>query len=100
MWILQLNPMVSNAETVVPVVRAETREQLLTFMDSEIVGNYQDGQWSKCFRQGGPLEWFNPPLGGEAWIGVPAFVDVGTEYDWQQRAAEEFRRLQNSIPGV
>jgi hypothetical protein len=100
MWILQLNPMTANAERVVPVVRAETREALEMFMAGEIVGPYQDGQWHKCFKQGGRLEWFNPPLGGEAWIGVPAFVDIGTEQDWMSRAADDFHQLEIEIPSI
>jgi hypothetical protein len=100
MWILRLNPMTSNAETVVPLVRAETREQLEAFMASETVTPYQDSQWGKTFRQGGPLEWFNPPMGGEAWIGVPAIVDVGTEQDWAAQAVADFRNFQMSIPSI
>lgn len=100
MWILRLNPMVSNAETVVPIVRAETREELEAFIVAETVEPYQDGQWHKVFRKDGPLEWCNPPMDGTAWIGVPAIVDVGTEQDWAIRAVEEFRSFQISIPSV
>ena len=100
MWILQLNPMTASAEDVVPVVRAETREQLEMFMAGEIVGPYQDGQWSKCFKQGGRLEWFNPPFGDQAFINVPCFVDIGTEEDWAARARERFQQIQFDIPSV
>ena len=100
MWILQLTPMTSNAENVVPIFRGATREALEAFMDAESVEPYTDGQWHKVFRQGGPLEWFNPPLGDEAWIGVPALADVGTEHDWAAQAIERFRRLESSIPAV
>jgi hypothetical protein len=46
------------------------------------------------------LEWFNPPMGGEAWIGVPCCVDIGTEQDWMSRARDEFHQLEIEIPSV
>jgi hypothetical protein len=102
MFVLQLNPMRSNAENVVPVARAETREVLLDFLRREAVESYiSDNQWRKCFRQGGPLEWFNDPGPHmEPWIGVPAIVDVGTRDDWMRRAGERYDREMASIFAV
>jgi len=100
MWILQLNPMTGQAENVVPVVRAESREALEAFMVAESGPMYMDGRWSKCFKQGGLLEWFNPPFGDQAFINVPCFVDIGTEDDWAARARERFQQIQFDIPSV
>src|SRR5208282_1970651 len=93
MWVLQLNPMTANAERVVPVACAETREQLQAFMNEQAVEPYQDGQWGKVFRQGSMLEWYNPPCGGQAFIDIPAFVDIGTEEDWAREAVERYRHF-------
>jgi hypothetical protein len=100
MFVLQLNPMTSNAENVVPVVRAETREAIEALLNSETVEPYTDGQWRKVFRQGGMLEWYNPPMGGESWIGVPAIADIGTADDWARLAREEYERVVSTIPQV
>jgi hypothetical protein len=92
MWVLQLNPMTANAERVVPVACAETRQQLEAFMNEQTAPEpYRDGQWGKVFRQGSTLEWFNPPFGDESFIGTPAFVDIGTEDDWAQEAIQRYR---------
>lgn len=98
MFVLQLNPMQSNAENVVPVFRAESREELMALLQGEQVEPYTtDNQWRKCFRQGGPLEWFNYPDGGYAWIDVPAIVDIGTREDWMRQAGERYDR---TIAGI
>ena len=97
MWILQLNPMQGNAEQVSPVAYAETKEALILLLKRERTEPYQDGQWHKCFRRG-VLEWFNDPGPNmEPWIGVQAFVDVGTEADWMRQASEEFQRLRSKL---
>jgi hypothetical protein len=96
MYILQLNDMRSSQiEITSPVARAETREELEAFIERERVETYKDGQWSKSFRQGGPLEWRNPPWGFEEHI-----IDVQTEDDWAARARENYRELKNSIPEI
>ena len=63
MWVLWLNPMTANFERRSPVAWAETKEALDRFVAAEKVEAYKDGPWHKVFRQGGPLEWFNPPEG-------------------------------------
>ena len=92
MFVLRLNPMQCNAEVTQPVARAETREALLDFMRRERVDPYTtDNRWNKCFRQDGPLEWFNDPGPSmEPWIGVSAIVDIGTRDDWMRVAGERF----------
>lgn len=62
-WVLLLNDMRSpKVEIQTAVVKAETREELEVFLQSERVEPYRtDDRWGKCFRQGGPLEWFNLP---------------------------------------
>ena len=84
MWVLQLNDMrASQIEIVHPVARAETREALQAFMDRERVEPYNDERWGKSFRQGGPLEWCNPPFSGDR-----AIVHVGSREEAAQRAAD------------
>jgi hypothetical protein len=93
MWALQLNPMTANAEQIVPVAVAETEQDILALLERETVEPYTDGQWRKAFRQGGILEWFNPPFpGGEVWTGVPAVVDIGTEAEWVNDAIDVAKR--------
>ena len=92
MWALQLNPMTANAEQVVPVAVGETEQDIIALLERDTVEPYTDGQWRKVFRQGGILEWYNPPMGGAAWIGVPAVVDIGTEEDWINDAVEAMKQ--------
>ena len=77
MYTLMLNKMASGwSEELTPVAKAETVEELIHFVASERVPDYHDPienplpdtpgcqhpkYWHKCFRKGGPLEWFNPP---------------------------------------
>lgn len=94
MWILQLNPMPSNAENIVPVAWAETKEELEQLLQDEKVESYRDGDWYKSFKQGGPLEWYNPPSEvGDVWIDVPAMLDVGSCEDWIQDTINRYNQL-------
>lgn len=93
MFVLQLNDMrSSNIENIEPVARAETAEALEKFMAGETVEGYKDGNWGKCHRAGGPLEWFNKPFSMDQHI-----VDVGTVEDWVRDAAE---RYENNIMSI
>lgn len=67
MWLLYLNDMrSSNVENVNLVANAETEEEIKSFLERERVEHYVDGQWGKCFRKDGPLEWYNDlPMFGE-----------------------------------
>lgn len=89
-FVLGMNDMrASNVERVRPVARARTAEALIELLDRERVEPYVDGQWRKCFRRGGPLEWKNDPephgfaIGGIAEVFVvtdaPLEVQVLTE---------------------
>jgi hypothetical protein len=81
MWILMLNDMRSaHFEDLEPVARAATKEALVELVKREQVETYKgEGpnaykptiMYSKNFREGGPLEWFNLPFGDRH------FVDVG-----------------------
>ena len=105
MFVLQLNPMRSNAENVVPVVRAETEQRLRDFLANETVESYVDEgsahPWHKAFRKGGPLEWYNPPNENmEVWVGVQAIADIGSREDWARRAELEYEETIARIPFV
>lgn len=84
MWVLLLNDMrYSQIEILDAVAKAETKEELLAFLDGEKVEMYRDGQWGKTYKQGGALEWRNPPWNfkdGEH------FVNVGTREEWATNA--------------
>ena len=61
-WVLYLNDMrMPKIEYAELAVVAPTRERIMEILAAETVEPYRDGQWAKTFRQGGPLEWFNPP---------------------------------------
>jgi hypothetical protein len=92
-WILVLNDMRSaQVENVRPVLRAGTRAALEALIERETVPHYSTPQgrahygtellWHKSFREGGPLEWFNPPM--------PHDIEAGRvfiEIDVEQRVA-------------
>lgn len=86
-WVLFLNDMRSaHYEDLRPVARATTPEELEALVERERVETYTEESglpgtspelpgeetafgyrgnsqtWSKSFRKGGPLEWFNAPL--------------------------------------
>lgn len=117
MWVLFLNDMRSgNVERLQPVCRAPSREDLLAILAREKVPAYTDrgertlvhttdfmaGQvehnsdygWSKVYRQGGPLEWFNPPRNE----GPDHFRDAGTREDWMRKAGDNYDRQVMSTP--
>jgi hypothetical protein len=61
-WVLFLNDMrFPKYEMLTPVARADTKEDLVAYLDRERVEKYVDGRWGKTFRRGGPLEWYNHP---------------------------------------
>ncbi len=102
MFILQLNPMMGNFESLRPVARAETKDALMAYVEAQRVEGYSDedgqnmcgGKLNKSFRKGGVLEFFNPPDREEC------FVDVGTKEDWAQQAMARYEQTVNSIPPV
>lgn len=99
MFLLQLNPMTHRAESVQPICIAESKESLVNFLITETVEEpYNDNSYLKYFKKGSILEWYNPPdETGEAWIDVPAIVDIGTVEDWKMRAEEQYNDLISSL---
>lgn len=97
MWVLLLNDMRhAHIEQLTPVARAETKEQLIAFLQRETVEPYQDDHWSKTFKKGGPLEWFNPP-----WSNEPEhYQDVQSEDEWAEAARRRYRNTILCIPKV
>jgi len=101
MYILRLNPMTANAESVVAVAVSETQEALIQLMEDETVEPYTDGRFHKAFRSGGLLEWYNKPNDNmEAWVGISAILDIGTRDDWAVEAAMSFDEHVASLPCV
>jgi hypothetical protein len=81
-WLLQLNDMRSpQIEIMTPVLYGHTLEEIRAFVHAERVPNYRDDRWGKSFRQGGPLEWYNPPFEQDASVIrlelVPQLVESG-----------------------
>jgi hypothetical protein len=93
-WVLTLNDMrAAQVEMMTHVCRAESRAELVALIERERVVPYHDGQWLKVFRQGGPLEWFNPP-----WEEYRSFQNAGTEEEWANGARQQFRDAVLSLP--
>jgi len=91
-----LNDMRSDhVEVLQPVFRAKTKAALLGLLAVERVPFYTDGQWSKVFRQGGPLEWYNLPLGYDPLSDTPDssrwLINLGTREEFVEEAAEKAR---------
>lgn len=97
MFLLRLNPMTANAERNNVVARAETVEALIAFVESERVEFYRDGGYGKCFRQGGPLEWYNPP-DDNPWY--PCFHDIGTLDEAIQDTVKSWNEMLSRIRDV
>src|SRR4051812_2991343 len=100
------------AENRQPVARAETREELVAFIEAEIAEPTEDSgvesssayglrqhTYRKAFRVGGPLEWYNPPFGLDE-----AIQDLGTREQWIARAVEraeqDWQYLCSTVPAV
>lgn len=116
MYLLYLNPMRDRTEARRLVARAETREALMAFVEREIAEPYIDAgerrithetdmiaqmagglvdehipgwRWQKTFRKGGPLEWFNPPLGDDCVVEVSLEQDIAKLTEtWDRMLAE------------
>jgi hypothetical protein len=90
MFLLRLNPVTGNAEQFVTVARAETVEALLAFIRRESVPGYHDGGFWKVFRQGGPLEHYNPPGTSRAFF--DAILYAGTLEERLEEATDRVRK--------
>lgn len=105
MYVLMLNDMRSaHFEELQPAARAETVEQLRILIAHEQVELYQSTganaysashTYSKAFREGGLLEWFNEPLPSRD---AEHFVHVGTADDWAATARSEHEQMVMAIP--
>jgi|CXWL01.1.fsa_nt_gi hypothetical protein len=81
-FILQLNPITANAESVVPVAYSHNRDHLVSLYKKLRVEYYTEGRYHKGFRKDSILEMFNPvnegmdghPI-GEPWMGIP-YINV------------------------
>jgi hypothetical protein len=60
-YVLILNPMTDRTEAKLVAAAADTKEELLTLVHDNTVDYYNDGRWTKGYKQDGPLEWFNRP---------------------------------------
>ncbi len=108
-WALCLNPMRGQAEERVPVARATTKEALERFLAQEKVEPYQDVDdnsnfpdrpytYTKYYRQGGPLEWFNEPTQPEPTGNH--FQQVPSEDDYVNVARTEWEQRIGFLPDV
>lgn len=86
----------SNIENLQPVCKAPTRQALDDLLTRERVENYRDGNWGKNFRQGGPLEWCNPPWAHDDHL---HFVEVNVE-ERVRRFREGLERDLSGIPDI
>lgn len=61
-YTLKMNPMTGKAETVRPVSSAYEKQKLIDlYNSSNAPERYVDNEkWHKSFKNGTPLEWFNP----------------------------------------
>lgn len=60
--ILRLNPMTDRMEAQRIVAVSLDKDKLIEWYNTQKCEPYTDDRWHKSFQQGGPLEWFNPPM--------------------------------------
>lgn len=90
-WVLQLNDMRSpKVEILTIVCTADSKEALEKLLQDNKVDNYRDGHWGKSYKQGSPLEWFNPPYHDDV---NSTFVDLekwkNDEFKWAMQSVED-----------
>lgn len=81
------------------------REDLEKLLELEKVAPYQDGTYSKTFRAGGPLEWFNdtqvrPPgrLGIFVIVeGAPKIEEIRTRQEYMNHYGELYDRMMADV---
>lgn len=61
MFLLRMNDMRSTkSEIMTNVLASDSTDKIRDFVNMEVAeARYQDGQWDKVYRKGGPLEWYN-----------------------------------------
>jgi hypothetical protein len=77
-YYLVMNPVTDRAESGRIAMMSYDRDKLISTYQSERVEVYSDDRFRKSFRQGGPLEWFNPLYSME---GSDTFGH-GLQIDW------------------
>ncbi len=94
MYLLKLNDMRSpQVEIMQPIGIFESLDQIHRFLHAEEVSAYKDGQWNKRYRQGGPLEWFNPPIFMEE-----SFEEFPSEEEFISKQRQRYRDYISGIP--
>lgn len=90
-YYLIMNPVTDRVESGRIVMMSTRKENLISSYENERVAIYNDGNFSKVFRQGGPLEWYNPvwtfegvdPFGhglSEDWVDVENLTALKSKY--------------------
>ena len=94
---LILNPMTDRAESRSLVAVSTDYEKLVQWYSSQKATEpYRDGQWYKVFKQGSPLEWFNPVFSLE--LNNLALFGHGIADEWvDERIFEEVSRRGDPI---
>jgi hypothetical protein len=59
-YYLIMNQVTDRAESGKIAMMSTSKDSLISAYENERVAVYNDGNFSKVFKQGGPLEWFNP----------------------------------------
>jgi hypothetical protein len=59
-YYLIMNPVTDKAESGRIAMMSTSRENLISAYENEQVAIYDDNNFRKVFKQGGPLEWYNP----------------------------------------
>lgn len=59
-YYLVMNPMTDRTESSKIVLMSESIDRLINYYADNFVEYYKDDNWSKSFRKGSPLEWYNP----------------------------------------
>ena len=85
-YTLALNPMAGRAEERRIVALSGDYDRLVAWYRDQMVPEWRDGQWYKYFRQGSPLEWFNPAFSLELSQNAPYGHGISDEWmsesDW------------------
>ena len=90
-YFLIMNPVTDRAESGRIAMMSTSRENLITAYENEHVAVYDDGNFRKVFKQGGPLEWYNPvwtfdgvdPFGhglSEDWVDMQNLPHIKSKY--------------------
>lgn len=86
-----MNPVTDKAESGRIAMMSTSRQNLISAYENEQVAIYDDGNFRKVFKQGGPLEWYNPvwtfdgvdPFGhglSEDWVDMQNLPHIKSKY--------------------